>query len=263
MDSPPDTLSQPFATAPAAARRLRLADHRFYAGACAAAFAIVFAGFARTYYLRVLFGQPPLPWLLHLHGALMTSWFVLFFVQTRLIASHLVHLHRRLGIFGGVLAGLIVIIGSTVAIRATARDVHLPGSGGPPPLVFMGFILAALLVFAVLVGAALVLRRRRDYHKRLMLLSCLSMIGPGLTRIPLERFPAALAFLKSGGWAGLFSLDAMVLYACIAWDTARHRRLHPAFVGGGLLIIMVEDLPFIWHFLSTPIWLHFAAGLVR
>jgi len=263
MDSSPDTLSQPFATVPAADRRLRLADHRFYAAACAAAFAIVLAGFARTYYLRVLFGQPPLPWLLHLHGALMTSWFALFFVQTRLIASHRVKLHRRLGIFGGVLAGLIVIIGGTVAIRATARDVHLPHPGGPPPLVFMGFLLAALLVFGTLVGAALLLRRRRDYHKRLMLLSCLSMIGPGLARIPLKRFPAALAFLKSGGWAGLFSLDAMVLYGCIAWDTARHRRLHPAFAAGGLLIVMAEDLPFIWRFLSTPIWLDFAARLVR
>jgi hypothetical protein len=34
-------------------------------------------------------------------------------------------------------------------------------------------------------------------------------------------------------------------------------------VGGGLRIVMVEDLPFIWHFLSTPMWLDFAARLVR
>ena len=38
----------------------------------------------------------------------------------------------------------------------------------------------------MLVGAAMLLRRRRDYHKRLMLLSCMSMIGPGLTRIPFD-----------------------------------------------------------------------------
>jgi hypothetical protein len=66
-------------------------DRRFHALACTAAFATVFVGFARTYYLEFLFGTPALPWLVHLHGALMTSWFVLFFTQTYLIASHRTH----------------------------------------------------------------------------------------------------------------------------------------------------------------------------
>jgi hypothetical protein len=260
-DSSSDTLSRPLAAAPTAARRFRLAEHRFYAWACVAAFAVVFAGFARTYYLRVLFGRPPLPWLLRLHGALMTSWFVLFFVQTRLIASHRINLHRRLGVFGAVLAGLMVVIGATVALRGAARNIHRPHVGGPPPLMFMGFILVVLLVFAMLVGAALLLRRRRDYHKRLMLMSCLSMVGPGLTRIPFNQVPV-VAFLKSGGPFGLFGLDLLLVYACIAWDTWRHRRLHPAFVGGALLMIAAEDSPLIWLFLSTPMWMHLAARLV-
>jgi hypothetical protein len=239
----------------------RRADHRYYAWAGAAAFAIVFAGFARTYYLGFLFGAPSLPRLLHLHGALMTSWFALFFVQTYLVASHRVRLHRRLGVFGAVLAALIVVVGATVAVRFTARVIHKPHHvGGPPPLAFMGFILFVLLVFGMLVGAALLLRRRRDYHKRLMLLSCLSMIGPGLTRIPFDRLPA-LAFLKSGGPAGLLGLDLLVLYACVAWDTWRHRRLHPAFAIG-VLLLATFDLPFIWRFLSTPTWTHFATWIV-
>lgn len=62
-------------------------DHSLYRWAAIAAFAVVVVGFARTYYLKLLFGAPALPWLLHLHGALMTSWFVLFFVQTSLIAA--------------------------------------------------------------------------------------------------------------------------------------------------------------------------------
>jgi hypothetical protein len=244
-----------------ASRRPRRADHRFYTWAGVAAFVVIFAGFARTYYLRNLFGRPPLPWLLHLHGALMTSWFVLFFVQTRLIASHRIDVHRRLGVFGAVLAAMMVLVGATVALRDTARDIHHPRVGGPPPLMVMGFFFAVLLVFAALVGAALLLRRRRDYHKRLMLMSCLSMVGPGMTRIPFKRVPA-LAFLKSGGLFGLFSLDILLVYACIAWDTWRHRRLHPAFVGGALLMIAAEDSGLIWLFLGTPTWNHFATWLV-
>jgi len=238
----------------------RLIDRRFYVAAASAAFAVVLAGFARTYYLKVLFRTPALPWLLHLHGALMTGWFALFLVQTYLIASHRAAFHRRLGVFGAALAALIVIVGATVARRAAARDVHAPNTPGPPPLQVMGFFLFVLLVFAILVGAALVLRRRSGWHKRLMLLSCLSMVGPGLSRIPFQRFPA-LAFLKSGGPPGLFGLDLLLVYACIAWDTWRNRRLHPAFVCGALLIAM-EDLPFIWMFVSSPAWTRMATWLV-
>ena len=49
---------------------------------------IVFAGFARSYYLKGVFGTPALPLLLHIHGLVMTAWFVLCFVQARLVATH-------------------------------------------------------------------------------------------------------------------------------------------------------------------------------
>ncbi|MDQ2768605.1 MAG: hypothetical protein M3Y30_15800 [Gemmatimonadota bacterium] len=240
--------------------RVRPSAHRYYAWAGAAAFTIVFVGFAQTYYLKLLFDTPALPVLLHFHGGLMTSWFLLFFTQTYLVASHRIGLHRQLGVFGAVLAVLMVVVGTTVALRWAARAVHQSHADGPPPLMFMGFLLFALLVFAILVCAALLLRRRPDYHKRLMLLSCLSMVGPGLARISFEH-ASALSFLKNGGPGGLFGLDLLLLYACVAWDTWRHRRLHPAFVSGGLLLL-AEDLPLIWIVLSTPTWTRLAMRLV-
>ena len=246
-------------TAPATTQRTR-SDHRFFIVAATAAFAVVFVGFARTYYLKPLFGTPALPWLVHLHGFLMTSWFGLFFVQARLVATHRVARHRRLGVAGAALAALIVIVGVTVALRSAARDIHAPTAGGPPPLQGLGFILFVLLVFATLVGAALLLRRRRDYHQRLMLLSCLSLVGPGLSRIPLTHIPA-VAFLRTGGPLGLFGLDLLLVYACIGYDTWRNRRLHPALLCGAMLMA-AEELPFIWMFLSSPTWMHFAARLV-
>lgn len=234
-------------------------DHRFFVAAGAAAFAIVFVGFARTYYLKSLFGTPALPWLVHVHGFLMTSWFALFFVQVRLVAAHRVDLHRRLGVAGAALAALMVIVGVTVALRAGARDLHRPNAGDRP-IAFMGFILFVMLVFAILVGAALLLRRRKDYHKRLMLLSCLSLVGPGLFRIPLKHV-AVVSFLRTGGLFGLFGLDLLLIYACVGYDTWRNRRLHPAFVWGALLIAL-EDLPFVGLFLSSPVWNHIGTWLV-
>ena len=241
-------------TTEATVRRPRT-DHRFFIVAGAAAFAIVFVGFARTYYLKSLFGTAALPWLVHLHGFLMTSWFALFFVQVRLVATHRVDLHRRFGVVGAALAALMVIVGVTVARRGAVRNLHNPHVRGHP-FQFTGFILFVLLVFAILVGAALLLRHRRDYHKRLMLLSCLSMVGPGLFRIPLQRVPI-VAFLRTGGPFGLFGLDLLLVYACIGYDTWRNHRLHPAFVFGALLIAL-EDLPFIGMFLSSATWMHVA-----
>ena len=44
--------------------------------------------------------------LVHLHGIVMTLWFALFVVQTRLIAAHRTDLHRRVGVFGALLVVL-------------------------------------------------------------------------------------------------------------------------------------------------------------
>ena len=61
----------------------------------AAAFAVtVFAGFARTYYLRPFFESKPLVSILHLHGLVFTSWVVLFVVQTALVAKRRTGVHR-------------------------------------------------------------------------------------------------------------------------------------------------------------------------
>jgi hypothetical protein len=49
---------------------------------------IALTGFARSYSLKSLFGNPPLPVLLHVHGVIMSSWCVLFIVQTYLVATH-------------------------------------------------------------------------------------------------------------------------------------------------------------------------------
>jgi hypothetical protein len=235
-------------------------DHRFYLWPAVAAFAVVIGGFARTYYLKLAFGTPALPWLLHLHGALMTAWFLLFFVQVNLVATRHITAHRRLGVAGAVLAGSIVLVGASVAIHAGARDRLSANTGCPPALALMGFFLVVLLVFAVLVGTALLRRRRRDWHSRLMLLSCVALLGPSLSRIPFEQVPA-LSFLKSGGPAGVFSLDLLLIYGCITWDTWRNRRVHPAFLVGAVLI-MAYDSSLIWIFLTGPMWTHVATWLV-
>ena len=87
-----------------ATRTASAINRRFYTWFAVCAFLIIVAGFAHTYYLRLVFETKRLPPLLHLHGFLFSTWFVLFFVQARLVARHRVDLHRKLGVAGAFLA---------------------------------------------------------------------------------------------------------------------------------------------------------------
>ena len=188
---------------------------------------IVFAGFAQSYFLKVFFGTPPLYPLLHLHGLVMTSWFVLFATQSWLIETHRVRLHRRLGIFGALLAAMILVVGAAV-VTINAREGRVPPAAPIPVVVFLSY--ANLLVFGVLVGAAVYFRGRSEFHKRLMLLGTLNLLTAAISRIPLD-------FIQSGGLLTVFGLPDLFIVACVAYDTLRNRRLHPAFAWGALLSI--------------------------
>ena len=212
---------------------------------------IVLAGFARTYYLKGFFGNPPLPSLLvHVHGLVMTSWVVLFIAQVSLVATGRTRTHQRLGVLGAMLACVIVVVGMLTGIAGAARGA----TPGPPALSFLIIPMGDMLVFAILVGAALYFRRGRlDVHKRLMLLAAVNLLAPAIARIPLD-------FIANGGALAFFGLTDLCIFACVAVDTIRNRRLHPAFLWGTLFIIAGQPLRLMLA--GTGIWLRFAAALV-
>jgi hypothetical protein len=223
-------------------------DRRLYTWAAVIAALIVVTGFARTYYLKGVFGTPALSALVHLHGFVMTLWVILFVVQIRLVAAHRTDWHRRLGVFGGLLAALVLIVGTVTAIAAAKRG----GAGDPPPLVFLAVPLGDMLVFATLVGLALFFRRRTEIHKRLMLLSCGAFLTAAIARIP-------LGFIETGGPLVFFGLTDLFVFAFVAFDTVKHRRLHPAFGWGLLFLIASQPLRLLLS--GTQAWMQFATWL--
>jgi hypothetical protein len=197
---------------------------RFYFYAVLGAAIIVFVGFAQSYFLKGFFGTPPLYPLLHLHGFIMTSWFVLFVTQTWLIEAHRINLHRRLGIFGALLAATILIVGAAV-VTINAREGRVPPAAPIPVIVFLSY--ANLMAFGVLVGAAIYFRGRSEFHKRLILVATLNLLPAAISRIPLD-------FIQSGGLLTVFGLPDLFILICVVYDTARHRRMHPAFGWGAI-----------------------------
>jgi hypothetical protein len=208
---------------------IRASAHgRFYLYAVLGAAIIVFVGFAQSYFLKDFFGTPPLYPLLHLHGLVMTSWFVLFATQAWLIETHRVHLHRRLGVFGALLASMMLIFGAIV-VTINAREGRVPENAPIPVILILSYI--NLLVFGLLVGTAIYLRRRSESHKRLMLLATLNLLSPAVNRIPLD-------FIQGGGLLTVLGIPDLFILICVVYDTVRHRRLHPAFVWGALLSLL-------------------------
>ena len=225
-------------------------DRRLYTWGALVAVAIVFAGFAKTYFLKTSFGTPALSTLVHAHGLVMTLWFAVFLMQVRLVAMRRTDLHRRVGVFGAVVATAVLIVGTATAITA-AKLGHTPG---PPPLIFLAIPLGDMLVFALLVGAGLYFRSRSDIHRRLMLLSCVGILTAAIARIPID-------FIQAGGMPMFFGLTDLVALSCVAYDTVKHRRLHPAFGWGALLIVASQPLRFMLT--ATPAWQQFASWLVN
>jgi hypothetical protein len=236
----------------------RISDRPLYLLAAVVIPLIVLAGFARTYYLKGYFATPPLPSLLvHVHGLVMTAWVVLFIVQVLLVAKRRTKLHQQLGIAGAVLAGLVFVVGILTGLYGAARFINNPSlltPGAPPPLPFLIIPLGDMLVFAILITAALYYRKRLDIHKRLMLLAAINLTVPAIARIP-------VSFIANGGPFAFFGLADLCVIAFVVFDTIRHRKLHRAFLWGGLLIVVMQPLRILLA--PTNLWISFAAALVR
>jgi hypothetical protein len=236
-------------TTPVINRRRR--ERWFYISMSIAAMITVFAGFAPTYYLRPYFNTAPLMPLLHVHGIVFTSWLVLFLIQTTLVAAHRTDIHRRLGILGGVIATLMILIGtSTAVIRASQGATPAPSVS---PLSFLVVPLGDISVFAILVGAGFYYRRRADVHKRLMLLATVSILAAAIARLP-------FAIMQAGPPA-FFGITDLFVLACILYDLITLKRVHRATALAALLIIASQPLRLMLA--GTHVWLAFSGWLTN
>lgn len=131
--------------------------------------AIAITGFSTTFFLPLARGTFVAPPVIYLHGSLVFGWLSLFIAQVLLIRSRNIALHRRLGWLGAGLCIGIVISGVAVGHFATLRDVAA-GGGDFARGQFVN-ILIEMALFGGLVTAAIVRRRDRESHVRLLVLA--------------------------------------------------------------------------------------------
>lgn len=240
------------ATVAAAPRLVLNSERRFFSATALAGLLVSLIGFTPTWVLMRWFGSPPLPWIVHLHGAVYSAWVLLYLAQTTLIATNRRDWHRRLGAFGAMLGLVVIVMGVAISIEGARR-----GAGGPQrdQLAFLANPLTNILTFTVLLGAAIIQRNRAAYHKRLMLLTML----PILTT-PLARISMMLHVPLPGPVGGMLMADLFLLALAIH-DVRTHGKLHPATIWGGLFLITTEVLRVVIS--RTQVWHEIAASLIR
>lgn len=223
----------------------------FYVAMAAVSAVIVFAGFARTFYLNAYFARMNLSALRIVHGIVFSCWLVLFVVQTTLVSAKRTDVHRRLGVFGAVLAALMVIVGTAMAINAAKYGLASPGL--PPPTTFLVVPIFDMVVYASLFAAAFHYRTRPETHKRLMLAATISILPAAIARI---LFLSGIQNVLIPA----FLLADTILLGCILFDIAISRRLHRAWLWSGLVVIL--SFPLRLAIAPTTAWQSFAHWLI-
>jgi uncharacterized membrane protein SirB2 len=226
---------------------------RFYVVMAAAIAITVFVGFAPTFYLRSSFNpDKTLSILLHVHGVALSTWIVLFLVQTILIVQGSPALHRRLG---WVMLGLA---GSIVLLMGAAIVEQLRRTPAEPPAPFaLAFGVFDIIVFATLVSIAIRRRNRPDWHKRLMLSATILLIGAAAVRfVAFHGVHEPLYLLLSQ-----FCTVILFFIPCFAYDWVTRRKIHRATIVGLALILADQIIqPIV---LSWPAWTDFATAIQR
>jgi hypothetical protein len=213
--------------------RAQRAERLFFSSIAVALLVIVFVGFAPTYFLRNSFGSPALTPSLQVHGLLFTSWMILLFVQTSLVAASKTAWHRRLGIVGALLGVLMMVAGAYVAITRARTGLATPPPPGLTPAVVLTLPLATLVVFPALFGTALWFRRRTDVHKRLVIIATLELVTAAVARWPVISTLGPVAF---------FGVTDAFVVALAVYDFKTRGRIHPATLWGGLFLIVWQPL---------------------
>ena len=204
------------------------ADDYFFAAMAFLVLVYVFIGFAHTYYLAGVFHAKLPSLLVHVHGALFSCWLLLLIVQITLVSAGRLKWHMRLGIFGIILAGSMVLVGFATLIAVVRRHAVFPMG---LDTLFAGDVLQ-LSTFAVLIFWAFRARMDAPAHKRLVILATVALLGPALA-----RWPFAFVFSSDLVFFGILDTIPILLIVFDLWSL---RKIHRVTILGTLLLLVMQ-----------------------
>lgn len=216
---------------------------RLFLGLALLGVAVATIGFAKTFFHPLLTGTFRAHPMIYVHGLFLFGWLGFFMSQSVLIHRKRLRLHKTMGSIGAAIAAGVVLTTLYVAVLASRRSA---AAGSPAASGELLVIIIEMVVFAALIFSALLVRKRPEAHKRLMLLALIASLGPAWFRLR-HYFP------EVGNPLFLYSVviaDSLVLIAAVS-DYARHRQVHPVYVcvGGAMIALHLVE---VFAFESRP-----------
>lgn len=210
----------------------------FYLGFGLFGLLVVAFGFGWTYAVPMMRRTFSAPWFVHLHGTSALAWVLIFIGQAMLVRSRRTPLHRRLGQVALPLSFLIWGSGIATAFWAAERDVAEQGTLATSAL---SGTVTGLSLFALLVIAAISLRKRPDWHKRLIMLATIQVLWPAFFRLRhwLPSIP------NPEIWLALVLAYSPILLAA-GRDWTIYGRIHPVWLFVAPALLLEQSLEIIF-----------------
>ncbi|MBV8671849.1 MAG: hypothetical protein JOZ33_00325 [Acidobacteriaceae bacterium] len=224
-------------------------DRYFYFAMSLLILVLVTATFSTTVPARLFHPKTAPPYIVWVHGATFYGWVLFFILQSGLVKIRQTRWHRRIGWFGFALGIAVLGLGVSTTI-VMHRFEFLTLHQGRDAIIGISVPLWDMVCFAVAFGLAILLRKKLEYHRRLMLIASCTLTAAAWGRLPESVLP--------GFWfyAGVDLLIAMGATR----DLLVNRKIHPvylialpSFVVGQIAISQIT---------RTEWWMHFAKGLL-
>lgn len=212
-------------------------DERFFLRGAIVMAATIVAGFSVQYLMgRSTFAAPLR---VHLHAWVFMGWVAIYLAQNIFVATGRMNLHRRLGWIAAVWMVPMIVMGFIVT-GAMVRNGQVPFFFRP--LQFLIFDPMTVLTFAGLTTAAIVLRRRTQWHRRLHFCAMSILLAPAFGRL------LPMPLLPPFAWEAAFAASLLFPLAGVFADLRRSGRVHPAWGYGIATMIgsflMIEALTY-------------------
>lgn len=231
-------------------------DGLFFKVYLAAIWMAMAVGFAWDAWQKFLAGKLDYPPIIHIHAVIFVAWLVLFTVQVLQIERGSLARHRQLGRLAIVLTPAMLIAGPWASIAMDRIKYGHPKTAFP----FMAIQFTNVTAACGLIVAGLLKRKDASAHKRLMLMSVMALMEPGLSRFlsdPLE------ALLGAGVWQfwTFTYIGSFLLMAGIGiYDWRTRGRTHPAWQLAFAWCLTLEWLASYLYY--QPWWAEITARLV-
>ena len=176
------------------------------------------------------------------HAFVFTLWMVLLTVQVLLVLRDRVAWHRKFGWFAAAWACLMAVMGPWAAIAAQVVAIHTPYYDPS----FLSVQLLNMVEFLSLLAWGLTLRKNPAAHRRIMILSTISLADPGFSRFsgwlwPTEPTSPFVWFFY------VFYGNTLLILLMAAWDWWRGRLMR-SFVIGATALLAAESVATFFYF---------------